>query len=423
MQPVRYLEASVEDVFETAEKLVLASTAKPGDTQDHTITETLATFIAGITDFWVRVGRVDVPATVREQLRKISNGISGLTLPELDFEFTEFLQPAKINAFAAQYKLDRNDVIVAVLTTIRGFLLFQGQGSTPEFTRLMFLELLEFTLQRLAEPPAPEPAPKAPAKTELYNDRLLARVFKPNKQTIASLEAVSASYVLYQPELQPGVFGQDIRGLAFTARKDLPFAHQPFAGNLFILLETGEHIVVPEKTINLAGVHDPEAHERIAPSLLLQAIVAAPLLVLMGVITRSQADTIIETFGTVKPDAVNLIGDSCAVGPIEQVFVRGKDAQSMLAQITGPSGAEVRFPVDATKSPVYHAISLVARITPSGYYLVSNLVESSDDKDVVLMRNDYPRQLSPYGVYLFPTEDRLFSLSVFPHNFILSHAG
>jgi hypothetical protein len=266
---------------------------------------------------------------------------------------------------------------------------------------------------------------KPAAKTELYNERMVARVFKHKKQTIASLAAVNAEYVYFETPLGNDKKGHDLRGLAFIPRTDMPKAQQPpFADKLFVLLETGEHIIVEANSLNLARPGDPETYEKIPASLLLQAVVAAPLLVRMGVITRIQADTIVETFGEFIAPVTDVIADTAAMLPLEQVFVRGHDSGATVGHVTGPNGAEVRFPALSSDDGSQLAFVLRARITPTSYYLVSSFVAAGDDTpDMPIMKNDYPRQLSPYGIYLFPTEQDLFVLLAFPHNFIFGPEG
>jgi hypothetical protein len=69
-----------------------------------------------------------------------------------------------------------------------------------------------------------------------------------------------------------------------------------------------------------------------------------------------------------------------------------------MGAITGPSGATARFPVSSTPMTVI----LDAQVAATGPYVTAKLVTTTDSGETILMRLDQPRELSPYGVYLFP---------------------
>lgn len=398
------------EIFEQIDQFVLNSTAPTVTKTEELSARQQLEFITSLMDFWKTV-----PSACRKQLQKLSESISRLDFPLIDQDFYTLLFSSEhVLSAEKKYGLSRTEVFIALLQAVQQFLATVDPKTAvvDDLWQLVFL-----ALERLANKAKPT------WKTELYNDRMLLRAFKPRKQTMATVNAVGAEYIYFETPT-PTNKGVDIRGLAFVPRDDLPKARQPFAGKLFVLLETGEHVVLPANSLSVARPIEPEAYEKIPAGLLLQAYLTAPLLVRMGVITRVQADTIQATFGELITPVTEVIADTASMLPLEQVFVRAHEGGAMLGQITGPNGAEVRFPALSVDDTNQLAFALKARITPTSYYLVSSLVMGGDNSpDVPIIKNDYPRQLSPYGVYLFPTEQDLFVLSAFPHNFVLGPEG
>lgn len=402
-----------DSVFEQVDQFVLHSSAPTVPKEDELSAQEQLTFVTTLIDFWKQV-----PKTCRAQLQRVSESISQLDFPLIGGDFYAAIFSAeKIAGAEKKYGLSQEEVFAALLYALQLFLM-RSDPRTAVIDDLW--KLVVIALEKAANRNKPTNEP------ELYNERMASRVFKHRKQTIASLGAVNAEYVYFETPVANDKQGPELRGLAFISRTDLPKAKQPvFVNKLFVLLETGEHIIVETNASNLSRHADPEAYEKIPASLLLQAVIAAPLMVRMGVITRSQADTIAETFGEfIAPVTAEIIADTASMLPIEQVFVRAHANTAYAGHVTGPNGAEVRFPALSIDDTNQLAFVLRARITPSSYYLVSSLVAGGDDSpDVPIMKNDYPRQLSPYGVYLFPTSQDLFVLSAFPHNFILGPEG
>ena len=95
--------------------------------------------------------------------------------------------------------------------------------------------------------------------------------------------------------------------------------------------------------------------------------------------------------------------------PLEHVFDTGREAARMgVTGATGPVGASVRFLVPATDT----AVVLEAQHDAYGPYSTARLIEAGPHgKDVVIMRHEAPRHYSLRGVYLFPLQDRLISLT------------
>lgn len=400
-----------DDIFEQVDQFVLQSSA-PVAPQDEALSpESQLSFVTALLDYWR-----NVPKACRAQLQRISESISKLDFSLINVDFSyELFSDSRVAAAEKKYGLSREEVFMALLYALQLFL----SRSDPKTAVLDDLwRLVVIALERAANKNKP------PAPVEIYNERMVARVFKARKQTIASLAGVNAEYVYFETPVVAGKKGHELRGLAFIPRTDLPKARQPpFVGKLFVLLESGEHIIVDAGSDNLTRPADAGSYEKIPASLLLQAVVAAPLMVRMGVITRVQSDTIMETFGELLAPVTEIIADTAAMLPLEQVFIRGSGGDSF-GHVTGPNGAEVRFPALSVDDNNQLAFVLRARITPTSYYLVSSFVTCDDDApDIPIIKNDYPRQLSPYGIYLFPTEQDLFALTAFPHSFIVGPEG
>lgn len=395
-------------IFETVDQFVLQSKAVP-DVNDASRLQVLAEAVDML---------AKVPESCRALFVRVFEVLSKIDLRKITFSVTDRLFSPEYRQAAEARGIPNKDVFSVLLQALQVFLdaVESGTAATPELLWQITLEMIE----AWAEIYNPQPVVPQPT-LEIYNDRLLSRVFTPAKITYDLFRGMGVEYVFYQPEMSPGNFGPDIRGLAFTPRTDIPKAQQQFAANmLFILLETGEHIVVAKNALNLASINDPEDYEKISPALLVQAILVAPLLVKMGVCSPEVALQLQTELGQFTVPHVDVLGDVAAIQPLEQVFIQASERGygTSLTNITGPTGASVRFPVTGPDNGQY-AIVLNARLTPTSHYLVSNFVHTGDDSDdVMVMKNDYPRQLSPYGVYLFPREGCLFSLAVFPHNLV-----
>ena len=102
--------------------------------------------------------------------------------------------------------------------------------------------------------------------------------------------------------------------------------------------------------------------------------------------------------------------DADDLRPLEHVFDIGREAIRMgVTGATGPVGAMVRFPVPNMDVEVV----IEAQQDTAGPYCVARLCRSDKhaNKDVVLMRHETPRLQSVRGVYLFPLQDCVVSLT------------
>lgn len=226
---------------------------------------------------------------------------------------------------------------------------------------------------------------------EIFNERLVARSFTPEKITEQTLSSFGASLVTFRGELPGSKLGPDIRGLAF----DTGVTPSP------ILLETGEIVKVPPNALNVANATTPEDFKNIPTSLLVSVSLASVHLYMAGVLTKEQ-ETFLNSGGLGKPvQAIHTVVVSVEdLQPLEHVFDKGRDSLSM--GVTGPSGATVRFPVPDTDM----AVVIDARHSANGPYSVSRLVRTNaDGDDTIIMRHDTPRLFTAKGVYIFPTKD------------------
>ena len=390
---------------------IMFAQAAPDDQNLDVLSRTL--------EFWQKL-----PASGRQQAQQLFTQFTAAEFPVVQFSLKDTLQSPEYVDEVLSAGIPREDLFTVLLMAAATFLfdvLSPGEKPTPA----LLLDALRRTIRLWLEAQNPEPIPAPnPPVAELYSERQVARVFKSKKPDMNLLHELGIRYVFFQPEIAPGKFGHDIRGLAFKPRVDLPPAKRPFEPHqLFVLLETGEHLVIPDNALNLAGINDAEEYDKIPPVLLLQSVLAAPLMARIGVLSSEHVAQIQSSFGDITKPVFTGLVDTNAVFPLEPVFVTGSsrtETEKMsLPHVTGPSGAMVRFIVPGTAPE--HVVILNARLTPTSYYLVSSLSRvNGDADDTLLMRNDIPRQLSPYGVYVFPREDALYALLAFPENLIFN---
>lgn len=247
-----------------------------------------------------------------------------------------------------------------------------------------------------APPPAVPPAHVA----EIFNRTMLSRIFKPVELTPKVLEQFGAQPVLFKGELSATQRGPTLRGFAFDS------------GVLqwHIILESGEFIQRPKNdpavSLGYTAVYDEQPIE-----LMVYTTLIAQQLEWYGVLGDSSAKFIKD----------NGLGEFTA--PIRREFVAKENAVLLENVIdidresltlgtmgaTGAVGASVRYAVPDTSCDV------VIDATPSanGPYVTARLVErQTEGLEKVLMRQDYPRQFSARGVYVFPVANMPVSLNV-----------
>jgi hypothetical protein len=247
--------------------------------------------------------------------------------------------------------------------------------------------------------PEDEPAnPKLPGVSpDVFNDRLVRRVFSPAAFTPEIAEKLGLRVVLYRKPLARFGMGPAIRGLALSSDEKYE-----------LLLETGEYIEEPKDSEHVVISTAPEDYKSISAGMLLAVRVTTDVLVALKIVTEQQAEEF-KRLGKLHTMHCCGVSDAADLKTLEHVFDTGyEDGKIGVTGATGPIGASVRFPVPATDT----AVIVEARTDSYGPYSVARLVQiGPDGKDVVLMRHDTPRHYSVQGVYLFPLQDRLISLT------------
>ena len=237
-----------------------------------------------------------------------------------------------------------------------------------------------------------------PSAPEIYNERMLARVFNPAQFTDTMASALSASLVSFRDKLPSGEVGPAYRGMSFDNGTNTHF----------LLLETGEFFPVsPRSAPSVTGTNTAEDYASICPALLAYVSIAARHLEIAAVISEAQRKQI-ERSGYLgeftKPAhyAVVLRDD---VASLERVIDGAKEAATLgITGATGAHGASIQVPVPDTD----YVISIDAAVSSTGSYVVATLLHSGR----VVMRLERPRQFSARGVYLFPLTDCVVSLTV-----------
>lgn len=295
---------------------------------------------------------------------------------------------------AADYGAPADKIPGILLSALALFIdLVDGGGLDPKESSEQVLYALIAELAERAQPPVP--VVTAP---EIYQSRMISRVFQPKPMTDKLGHELGMAPVLYRTDFGDGKLGPDIRGLSFD--NGTP--------SLTVLLETGEYTTVPKNSFTMATTATPEDYASIPPALLAMTIVCSKDLELLKAITPAQCARINDgCLGAFTKPVQSVFAEARDVIPIVHLIDSARSAISMgTGWPTGPTGAVIRFPVQGTNQSVV----LDARVAKTGPYVLSRLVTEPDD--TVLMRHETPRLNSPYGVYLFPQNDSLVALRV-----------
>lgn len=258
-------------------------------------------------------------------------------------------------------------------------------------------DIFDAVIAEVAESPK-NPLNVHPVAPEIYNERMLSRVFSPAQFTDTMSSALSASLVSFRDKLPSGELGPAYRGISFDNGTNTHF----------VFLETGEFFPVrPRNSPSITGTNTAEDYASISPALLAYVHIAARHLEIAAVISEEQRKQI-ERPGYLgeftKPVHWAFVPRD-DVASLERVIDGGKEAARLgLTGATGPQGASVQVPVPGTD----YVISLDASVSSTGPYVVATLLHSGR----VVMRLERPRQFSAHGVYLFPLTDCAVSLTV-----------
>ena len=282
----------------------------------------------------------------------------------------------------------------ALLLALQLYTEFLGASSSAEVPA--FSEVLTAAAEAYS-PPAAAPVAE-PAATgyngscALFSESLVCRVFSPKPTAhdfINFVQRLSCSLVLYAHQLG----GPQIRGWAFSVAGDAQF----------LLLETGEAFQLSSAELAESGklvfLSDKKDYAAISATLLCLLFVASGMLHRHAIID-ADAEHIVQSgfFGAPSVPHVSFQSDT------------------LLAQVAAYMASDVQDPV----SPVFSApipdtdltVNLQFKESAAGPGLFSWLTDATGR---VVFRNDTPRQICPFGVYLFPLPDQLFSLFLVPH--------
>ena len=237
-----------------------------------------------------------------------------------------------------------------------------------------------------------------PGAPEIYNERMLSRVFSPAQFTDTMAAALSAGLVNFRDTLPSGELGPAYRGISFDNGTNTHF----------LLLETGEFLSVsPRSTPTVVGTNTADDYASICPALLAYTSVAARHLEIAAVISEEQRKQ------TERPGYLGEFTKPVHwafvpredVASLERVIASGReDTLAGVTGATGPRGASIQIPVPGTD----FVISLDASVSSTGPYVVAALMCNGR----VVMRLERPRQFSARGVYLFPLVDCAVSLTI-----------
>jgi hypothetical protein len=164
-----------------------------------------------------------------------------------------------------------------------------------------------------------------------------------------------------------------------------------------ILAETGEFVWLSQQGFLLASATDPADYANVPPYLLACARIYAPWI---WASSAEDMDPVFDArFGQfTKPVTVATYGPEFVVS-LQAVFDRPDHY---------PPGSAVSVTLAVDGSP--YSVTLDARTSKTGPYVTAKLLDANEN---VVMRLDTPRQFSPRGVYLFPTQEAAIVLLVF----------
>ena len=285
-----------------------------------------------------------------------------------------------------------DDILLAALDAFVEFLAGGIVDSDVPAEDLLDALIAEITESRRNTQPA---VVSEPAASEIYNERMLSRVFKPAPFTDKLATTLEAGCVVFRDKLSNGAMGPSLRGLAF----------ENGTATWHILLETGEFVKRSKGDESVVGTNSAEDYASISPALLAYASVVARQLEIYAVLDKNQYEVIASNgLGEFTVPHIPVLATKEMLVSLEKVIDAEREATSMgITGATGPVGASIRFPVPTTE------FTIVIDAVPSVYgpYVVAKLTHG----EKVLMRLEHPRQFSARGVYLFPLPGCLISLT------------
>lgn len=323
----------------------------------------------------------------------------------IPFSITKTVLSDKYADLVRQTGVPESAIVDVIQTALLLFLdeMWANTPAVPTEARLQ--EIVKTTAAEVVAvlKPRKEPPPQNPkfpvVSPDIFTAKMIRRVFEPQPFTPELATALGLNVVTYRGKLANGSLGPTCRGIAFSVE---PEYH--------VLLETGEYVVAPPDYAHVSVTLAAEEYKNLSPVLLLALVAAADVFESFGLITPEQSDAFkTGKLGSISEKHFLGVCDADDLRPLEHVFDIGREAVSMgVTGATGPTGASVRFPVPAGQNM---AVVLDAQQDTAGPYSVARLVKNEHNKDTVLMRHEVPRLYSLRGVYLFPLQDRLVSLT------------
>jgi hypothetical protein len=257
-------------------------------------------------------------------------------------------------------------------------------------------DIFDAVIAEVAESPN-NPLLVSPTAPEIYNERMLSRVFQPaqfTEQTAASLEA---SLVVFRDKLPNGDRGPSLRGISFDNGSN---THN-------IILETGEFVRRKKGDESVVGTNTADDYLAVCPALLAYVRAAVKELTAIAVLEPAEGALVEHSncFGEFTKTVFPVVATREMVASLTTVIDDALEATSMgIIGATGPTGATIQFPVPGTD----YAVVLDAVTSTVGPYVVAKLVQNG----TIIMRLEQPRQFSALGVYLFPLTNCVVSLTV-----------
>lgn len=277
--------------------------------------------------------------------------------------------------------------------------LLSAAEPTEDFTT-PFASALEVSKEEWRSQSAPPaaPMPAAPAAPLLVSDSLIRQIFKVKplgRDFINFMNRMGCSLVLYRHQ----AVAPEVRGWAFSLSD----------GAKFLLLETGEALSVAPSDLppgaELTFLSDKQDYAAVSATLLCLLYVASEELLAHGIID-ADAQHIIAAgfFGELLVPQENCPPQEL-LSALEQYMLAGDDSAL--------SDAAVVFSAAVPNTDI--SIWLQLKPAAHGPSVFSFAMKEIAGTPTVVMRNDTPRQIGLFGLYLFPFPDRLICLFLVPH--------
>lgn len=218
----------------------------------------------------------------------------------------------------------------------------------------------------------------AATPVELNYRANILKIFTPANVSAIDLEPIQI--VIYRGELLGGGFGPELWGLAYTHTD----------GFAYVLLETGEFVQLPEKTLCLAASKDYSSSE-VPPYLLACARLFFPRFFTQIGLDKEMITRLGKNFGSFT----EWFGDIVQVPTAELENCEAVLDKARWGSDHTDAGAVKIIPVGENLQVVITAQQ--AAIRP---FISSTLVNASTG--FTLMRLDTPREFSAHGIYLYP---------------------